>query len=235
MLFPAPLIQGTLIQRYKRFLADIILTDGRIITASVPNTGSMRGLTEPGSPVWLSYSTDPKRKYAHRLEIVETDNVLVGVNTSLPNHIAEEAICAGLIPELHNFATLKREQKYGHNSRIDLLLLGQQHEHTYVEVKNVHFKRREGLAEFPDSVTTRGAKHLEELGDMADAGHRAAMVFVIQRDDCDRFSICSDLDPTYARAFTRALQRGVEAYALRCHITPLSITAYQLVPITDYK
>lgn len=231
MLFPAPLIRGTLLQRYKRFLVDIRLDTGELITASVPNTGSMRGLTTPGSPAWLSISDSTKRKYAHTLQIVHADNTLVGINTGLPNKIAEEAILNGMIPELSDFTSLKREQKYGQNSRIDLLLLGETGSKTYVEVKNVHFKRTGTLAEFPDSVTARGAKHLAELSDMVKAGHRGVMVFVIQRDDCDALSICGDLDPVYAAAFTQARQDGVEAYAIRCHISPEAIIADQTVPV----
>lgn len=231
MFFPSPLIRGTLLQRYKRFLADIRLDSGELITASVPNTGSMRGLTTPGSEAWLSTSDSPKRKYVHTLQIVHADNTLVGINTGLPNKIAEEALLAGLIPELSGFASLKREQKYGKNSRIDLLLLGESGQQTYVEVKNVHFKRTDRLAEFPDSVTARGAKHLAELSDMVKAGHRGVMVFVIQRNDCDSLSICGDLDPVYGAAFAQAQKHGVEAYAIRCHISPETIIADQTVPV----
>ncbi|MBC2885804.1 DNA/RNA nuclease SfsA [Ochrobactrum sp. CM-21-5] len=231
MLFPTPLISGRLERRYKRFLADVTLDDGRFITASVPNTGSMLGLTTPGSRVWLSVSDAPHRKYAHTLQIVEADGTLVGVNTGLPNKIAEEAILAGLIPDLAGYASLRREQKYGRNSRIDLLLDAGDRPRAYVEVKNVHFTRTSGLAEFPDTVTARGTKHLGELTDIVAAGHRGVMLFIIQRSDCSRFSISGDLDPTYARTFERALASGVEAWAVRCHITEKSIDATALVPI----
>ncbi|MGH6762942.1 MAG: DNA/RNA nuclease SfsA [Phyllobacterium sp.] len=231
MRFSLPIVSGRLERRYKRFLADIVLDDGRFITASVPNTGSMLGLTAPGSRVWLTVSEDPKRKYPHALQIVEADNTLVGVNTGLPNRIAEEAIRNGLLPPLAGFAETRREQKYGRNSRIDLLLTGPQRPATYVEVKNVHFMRQTGLAEFPDTVTSRGAKHLDELGDMVEAGHRGVMLYVIQRNDCDHFRICDDLDSFYAASFARALNRGVEAYAIRCHISPEGIEAEATVPI----
>ena len=231
MIFQTPLVTGRLERRYKRFLADVTLDDGRFITASVPNTGSMLGLTAPGSRVWLSVSDAPHRKYAHTLQIVEADGTLVGVNTSLPNRIAEEAILNGLIPDLSGYASLRREQKYGHNSRIDLLLDDGPRQRAYVEVKNVHFIRTPGLAEFPDTVTARGAKHLNELVDVVAAGHRGVMLFIIQRSDCSRFSISGDLDPTYARAFERARTYGVEAWAVRCHITDKSIDATELVPI----
>ncbi|KXF77196.1 XRE family transcriptional regulator [Paramesorhizobium deserti] len=233
MQFILPMVSGRLERRYKRFLADVTLDDGRFITASVPNTGSMLGLNAPGSRVWLSVSDGQKRKYAHALQIVEADGTLVGINTGLPNRIAEEAILAGMLPSLSGYADLKREQRYGRNSRIDILLSDDARPMSYVEVKNVHFMREPGLAEFPDTVTARGAKHLDELGDMVEAGHRGVMLFVIQRNDCSSFRLCQDLDPTYVRAFDRARQRGVEAYAIRCHITPEGIAADCVVPIDE--
>ncbi|PYE89556.1 DNA/RNA nuclease SfsA [Phyllobacterium leguminum] len=237
MQFTLPMVSGRLERRYKRFLADVTLDDGRFITASVPNTGSMLGLSAPGSRVWLSVSDGLKRKYAHTLQIVEADGTLVGINTGLPNRLAEEAILSGLLPSLAGFANLKREQKYGKNSRIDILLTDPARPVTYVEVKNVHFMRTPGLAEFPDTVTARGAKHLDELGDMVEAGHRGVMLFVIQRNDCASFRVCRDLDPVYVKAFERAHTRGVEAYAIRCQITPEGILADSAVPIdgTDMK
>ena len=223
MNFPRPLVPATLLQRYKRFLFDADLADGTRITGSCPNTGSMRGLTTPGSPIWLSEHESPTRKYRHMLEIVEADGTLVGINTGLPNRLAEEAISAGLVSDLHTYETLRREQRYGRNSRIDILLSDPVKGLAYVEVKNVHFSRAEALAEFPDSPTARGAKHLDELGDMVEAGHRAIMLYLVQRSDCDVLRICRDLDPVYARAFERAAQRGVEAYAIKCTVSPVEI------------
>ncbi len=225
MKFTGPLVPATLVQRYKRFLFDAILTDGTAITGSCPNTGSMRGLTTPGSRIWLSEHDSTTRKYRHMLEIVEADGTLVGINTGLPNRIAEEAISAGQVSNLDSYDTLRREQRYGRNSRIDILLSDAEKGLAYVEVKNVHFSRLSGLAEFPDSPTERGAKHLEELGDMVAAGHRAIMLYLVQRDDCSRFRICRELDPVYARAFERASSRGVEAYAVKCQVSPLQIVA----------
>lgn len=233
MLFTPPLISGRLERRYKRFLADVTLDDGRFITASVPNTGSMLGLNAPGSRVWLSASDAPHRKYVHTLQIVEADGTLVGINTSLPNKIAEEAIRQGMIPSLAGYESLKREQKYGQNSRIDLLLSDGARPPAYVEVKNVHFTRAPNLAEFPDTVTARGAKHLDELVGMVEAGYRGVMLYVIQRNDCNRLRICGDLDPHYAQCFIRARNLGVEAWAIRCHISTQSIAAIDLVPIED--
>ncbi|MDX0514913.1 DNA/RNA nuclease SfsA [Sinorhizobium medicae] len=225
MKFTGPLVPATLVQRYKRFLFDAILTDGTAITGSCPNTGSMRGLTTPGSRIWLSEHDSTTRKYRHMLEIVEADGTLVGINTGLPNRIAEEAISAGQVSNLDSYDTLRREQRYGRNSRIDILLSDAEKGLAYVEVKNVHFSRLSGLVEFPDSPTERGAKHLEELGDMVAAGHRAIMLYLVQRDDCSRFRICRELDPVYARAFERASTRGVEAYAVKCQVSPLQIVA----------
>jgi sugar fermentation stimulation protein A len=233
--FDPPLIPATLVQRYKRFLFDAVLEDGTPITGSCPNTGSMRGLTTPGSRIWLSRHDSPTRKYRHAFELIEADGQMVGVNTGLPNRLAEEAIRAGLVPTLSGYRTILREQKYGRNSRIDFLLRDGELPDAYVEVKNVHFSRAPELAEFPDTVTMRGAKHLEELGDMADAGHRAVMIYLIQRQDCDRFAICADLDPFYATAFRRARERGVEAYAIRCRVSEKAISPLGLVTMEDLR
>ncbi|MBP1848471.1 sugar fermentation stimulation protein A [Rhizobium petrolearium] len=231
MRFNPPLVPATLLQRYKRFLFDAVAEDGRPFTGSCPNTGSMRGLTAPGSRIWVSLHDSPTRKYRHMFEMVEVDGETVGINTGLPNRLAEEAIRAGLIPSLASYGAILREQRYGRNSRIDFLLSGDGLPDAYVEVKNVHFMRETGLAEFPDTVTKRGAKHLEELGDMAEAGHRAVMIYLIQRHDCTRFSICADLDPLYALAFDRAKSRGVEAYAVRCRVSPEEIVPSGLIPV----
>ncbi|TWF49889.1 DNA/RNA nuclease SfsA [Neorhizobium alkalisoli] len=233
MHFDPPLVPATLVQRYKRFLFDAITEDGTPFTGFCPNTGSMRGLTTPGSKIWVSQHDSPTRKYRHMFEMIETDGELVGVNTGLPNRLTEEAIRAGLIASLAGYKTLLREQKYGRNSRIDFLLKDGDLPDAYVEVKNVHFSREPRLAEFPDTVTKRGAKHLEELGDMAETGHRAVMIYLIQRHDCERFRICADLDPAYGLAFDRAKARGVEAYALRCCVTPTEIAASDLVEIDE--
>ncbi|TDK38785.1 DNA/RNA nuclease SfsA [Rhizobium deserti] len=233
MRFDPPLVPATLLQRYKRFLFDAVLQDGSTITGSCPNTGSMRGLTAPGSKIWVSLHDSPTRKYRHMFEMVEVEGEVIGINTGLPNRLAEEAIRAGLFPNLSRYRTIRREQRYGRNSRIDFLLSGEGFPDAYVEVKNVHFSRVSGRAEFPDTVTKRGAKHLEELGDMAEGGHRAVMIYLIQRHDCERFSICRDLDPIYAQAFDRAKARGVETYALRCRVSAEEIAACGLVEMDE--
>ena len=233
MKFDPPLVPATLIRRYKRFLFDAELETGERITGSCPNTGSMRGLTTPGSRCYLTVHEGGSRKYRHALELVEADGTLVGINTARPNRLVQEAINDGLIGSLASYAERRTEQKYGINSRIDILLSDPNRGVAYVEVKNVHFRRNGRLAEFPDSVTTRGAKHLEELGDMVEAGHRAIMVYLIQRDDVDSLSLCRDLDPGYAAAFDRAMKRGVEACAIRCKITSEQIHAESMVPVEE--
>ncbi|MCJ8518297.1 sugar fermentation stimulation protein A [Pseudorhizobium tarimense] len=235
MRFDPPLVPATLVQRYKRFLFDAVLDDGTPITGSCPNTGSMRGLTRPGSRIWMSLHDSPTRKYRHMLEMVEADRTLVGINTGLPNRLAEEALLAGLVPSLDGYGTLRREQRYGTNSRIDILLTEPGRPDAYVEVKNVHFIRKAGLAEFPDTVTKRGTKHLEEMARMVTQGHRAIMLYIIQRSDCDAMSLCEDLDPTYVEGFRRAAKQGVEAYALRCRVAPQEIVATDLVAIDELR
>ncbi|WP_209873169.1 DNA/RNA nuclease SfsA [Azospirillum soli] len=239
MRFSTPLLQGRLIRRYKRFLADVDL-GGEVVTVHVPNSGSMLGLDAPGSAVWLSRSDNPKRKLAHTLELVEADGgpngkSLVGVNTSHPNGLVAAAIAAGTIPELAGYARLRREVKYGKNSRIDVLLEDDGRPPVYVEVKNVHLRRPDlddGLAaEFPDCVTARGAKHLDEMSDMVRQGARAVMVYLVQRTDCAYFRVASDIDPTYAAGLRRARESGVEAVCWSCAITPEAIELDRPLPL----
>lgn len=237
MQFPAPLLRGRLIKRYKRFLADVELDSGETITTTCPNTGSMMGLVSPGATVWLSESDSPTRKYRHTWEMVEHDlgkgPGLVGINTNHPNRLVAEAIAARRIAPLKNYADLRREVKYGRNSRIDILLEDDARGLCYVEIKNVHMMRRPGLAEFPDSVTARGAKHLAELADMVKQGHRAVMMFLIQRADATRITLARDIDPIYGEAFDRAIAVGVEVLAYRCKLSPDGIAVDKKVPVTD--
>ncbi len=229
------LLRGTLVQRYKRFLADVRLDDGRLVTAVCPNTGSMLGLNAPGSVVWLSQSSSPTRKYPLTWELVEVDlgagAGLVGINTGHPNKLVAEALAARRIRALAGYPTLRHEVKYGRNSRIDLLLECSRKGLCYVEVKNVHLSRRHGLAEFPDSVTARGVKHLGEMSDMVRQGHRAVMVFLIQRGEARRLALARDIDPGYGAAFDKARAAGVEAIALRCRVGIDEIAVDRPVPI----
>lgn len=219
MRFSAPLVPGRLVKRYKRFLADVILDDGTGVTAHCANSGSMLSLARPGGRVWLQKSDDPKRKLAWSWKLEEIDGALVCIDTGHPNAIVAEAIAAGTIPALAGWATLRREVKYGRNSRIDILLEDEARGRAYVEVKNVTLMREPGLAEFPDAVTSRGAKHLDELADMVAEGHRAVMVYLVDRPDCTRFALAADIDPTYAKGFTAARARGVEVMAWATKVT----------------
>jgi len=235
MKFNAPLIRGRLVKRYKRFLADVVLDSGETITATCSNTGSMLGLAQPGATVWLSTSDNPERKYPYTWELVEADlgagPCLAGINTAHPNRIVAEAITEGRIAPLKGYASLRREVKYGANSRIDILLEDPAKGLCYVEIKNVHLSRKHGLAEFPDSVTERGAKHLAELGAMVGEGHRAVMVFLIQRPDARSFALARDIDPAYGTAFDKAKSLGVEMLAYRCQLTPEAINLDRSVKV----
>ena len=230
MIFSPPLTQTRLVKRYKRFLADVELESGEIITVHCANPGSMLGLTEPGIRAWISDSRNPKRKLRYSLEMVEVDGTMVGINTGHPNKLAVEAIKQNIIPELSGYDTLRTEVKYGENSRIDILLQSDGKPDTFVEVKNVHFVRTPGLHEFPDSVTARGAKHLDEMAREVAKGNRAAMLYVIQRNDGNIMRLAADLDPNYVGAFNRARKAGVEAFAISCNVSPNGIDAIN--PVT---
>ncbi len=221
MDFPAPLIEGTLVNRYKRFFADVRLPSGEVVTAHCANPGSMLSVRDDGARVWISPVDNPARKLRYTWEIVEAFGAMVGINTGYPNAIVAEAIAAGRIPELTGYPVLKREQKYGQNSRIDILLEAPGRPPCYVEVKNVTMCRAAGgPAEFPDSVTSRGAKHLAELTAMVEAGNRAVMFYLVQRADCRRFTIAGDIDPAYAKALKLAMKSGVEALCYHARVTP---------------
>ena len=217
MNFAEPLIPATLIRRYKRFLSDARLEDGREITAHVANPGAMMDLTEPGTKIWLEPNDDPKRKlkFAWRLNETET-GALIGVDTSMPNRIVKEALLARAIPELSDYEAMRPEVKYGENSRIDFLLTDPEKPDLYVQVKNVSTSRPPHLSEFPDCVTARGAKHLYELAEVARSGKRAMMFYLVQRTDCHEVGIAGDLDPAYGEAFEVAKAAGVEVLAYDC-------------------
>ncbi len=222
MLFPEPLIKGTLIKRYKRFMADVQLEDGSVVTAHCPNSGSMKTCNEPGWQVLLSESDNPKRKLKYTWEQVHNGTCWIGVNTILANKLAVEAIQKGWIPELNGYDKLETERKYGQNSRIDILLSSDE-EKCYVEVKNVTLVEEDGFYKFPDSVTTRGLKHLYELREMVAQGNRAVMLFAIQRSDGSLFKAAEMIDPKYASALKEVHRQGVEILVYRAEINPKGI------------
>ena len=228
MRFDPPLVPARLLRRYKRFLADVVL-DGREVTVHCPNPGAMLGLATPDSEVWLAPT---RTKLPYRWVLTRVATGLVGIDTNLPNRLVRDAILAGAIPELSGYATLAAEVRYSTNSRIDLLLSDPGRPPAYVEVKNVHLKRG-SAAEFPDWVTTRGAKHLGDLAAEVARGHRAVMVYLVQRDDCSHFTLAKDLDPGYARAFAQARAAGVEALCYATHVTSDGIEVAGPLPVSE--
>ena len=234
MRFQTPLIPATLIRRYKRFLADVRLEDGREVVAHCPNPGSMMGLKEEGLKVWLEPNDDPKKKLDYGWRLVELpDGHFVGVDTAVPNRAVRAALEAGAVSQLASYKTVRPEVKYGAASRIDFLLTQADLPDAYVEVKSVTLMRQQGLAEFPDSVTKRGAKHLTELSNMAAQGHRAVMLYLVQRTDCGRFTLAADIDPTYAQAFKTARAAGVEVICIGTKITPSGVWLTQTLEVSD--
>lgn len=233
MRFQTPLVPATLIRRYKRFLADCLLEDGREVTAHVANPGSMLGLKDEGLRIWLEPNDDPKKKLKWAWRLVEhTDGHFTGVDTGVPNRVLKAALMAGEVAGLDGYDLVRPEVKYGENSRIDFLLTGADRPDCYVEVKSVTLSRTPGLAEFPDSVTARGTKHLGELAAMAALGHRAVMLYLVQRSDCTQVTLAADIDPAYAAAFARARDAGVEVLALGCGISPEGIMLGAPLPFT---
>jgi len=209
--FVPDLTKAVLIKRYKRFMADVIMPDGAALTVHVANPGGMQGLADEGSTVWLEDSQNPKRKLRWSWQLATTaGGTNVVVNTGFANTLVEQAIRDGKVPELAGYDTIRREVKYGENSRIDILLEGAGKPPCYVEVKSVTLSRTDGLAEFPDAKTTRGAKHLVELANEAEKGHRAVMFYAVMRDDCTRFCIAADIDPAYDKGLKEAVSAGVE-------------------------
>jgi sugar fermentation stimulation protein A len=206
------LIPGTLLKRYKRFLADVKLETGEIVTAHCPNTGSMRGCCEPGRTVYLSLHDNPKRKYKYTWELIAMPTSLVGVNTLVPNRLVLKSINQKRIPELSQYGTVQREVKIGEHSRIDLMLTGKSGERCYVEIKNCTLVTG-GVARFPDAVTSRGLKHIIELENLIAAGHRCVMFYFIQRMDAQVFQPADRIDPQYSRGLRRAAKKGIEVVA----------------------
>ena len=231
MRFPSPLVPARLIRRYKRFLADVVLDGGQEVTAHCPNPGAMLGLQDPGARVWLM-PAGPGKKLAWSWKLVELPGGhLAGIDTAVPNRVVKEALGAGLVPALAGYDDIRPEVAYGRESRVDFLCRGPGLPDAYVEVKNVHLRRDGDWAEFPDCVTTRGARHLAELADMVAAGHRAVMLYLVQRTDCARLRLAADLDPAYAAAFDAARAAGVEAVAHGTRITPRGVDFGDALPV----
>lgn len=226
--FPEPLRFATFLGRRQRFLADMLLEDGTPTVAHCPNTGSMRGCLYPGRRALLWDSRNPARKLRYTWKAVDGDGTWIGVDTAVPNRLAEAFIRAGRVPALADFPEVSRERPLGAHSRVDLLLSGRGL--CYVEVKNVTLVEG-GAARFPDAVTARGLRHLEELAAAVRAGHRAAMVYVVQRGDGRSFEPAADIDPDYAAGLARAVAAGVEVYALGARVSPEGVEGTGLLPV----
>ncbi|MCA9001389.1 MAG: DNA/RNA nuclease SfsA [Planctomycetes bacterium] len=230
MQIEQPTVQGRLIKRYKRFLADVEMEDGSVLTAHCPNTGSLKGCLEAGSMVVLRDSQNPARKLQYTLQTIQVNGTWVNVDTGLPEALAFEAIQAGLIQPLTGYASARREVKYGKNSRIDVLLEDPEKGRCYVEVKNTTLVDG-SRALFPDAVTERGRKHLYELASMVEEGHRAAMLFVVSRDDVKSFSPAEEIDPAYTESLREVAARGVEVLAYSTRVEPDSFQIHKALKI----
>ena len=229
MKFDPPLTQARLERRYKRFFADVCLADNTVVTVHCPNPGSMMGLAQPGWRVWLSRHSNPKRKLPWSWEVVETDTgVLVGVHTSRANDLVHEALLERNIRELSGFRNIEREVRVSEKSRVDFLLTEPK---TYVEVKSVTLSRSSGLAEFPDAKTMRGVRHLKELSNLVAQGHRAVMLYVVQREDCEIFAFAEDIDPAYSNAMKEGVRAGVEILCYKCAISTTGIRVLRKIPV----
>lgn len=223
------MVPGKLIRRYKRFLADMLLKDGRSVTAHCPNSGRMTACCEPGMPVYLSRNNHPGRKLKYTWELISMPTSLVGVNTQLPNRLVSESIHRGLIQELSGYASLQREVAVGGRSRMDILLSDPKNGRCYVEVKNCTLVE-DGVAVFPDAVTARGLKHLVEMRRLVTEGARCVMFYLIQRMDADLFMPADAVDPDYGREFRRAAREGVEILVFDVDITLQGIRLNRKIP-----
>lgn len=228
-----PILEGVLVKRYKRFLADVLLPDGTEITVHCPNSGSMRGCAQPGYRVIISDSQNPKRKLRYTLEWVHNGECWIGINTHRSNDLVEEAIRLGIIEDLKGYDGLQREVKYGieNKSRIDILLTDANGLKCFVEVKNVSLISNHSSYQFPDAVTDRGLKHIHELATMIKEGHRAVMFFVINRSDANFFEPAWEIDPKYSQALVKAVDSGLEVMAYQVHIEPPSASLVKLIDI----
>ncbi|MCC2617158.1 DNA/RNA nuclease SfsA [Aestuariibacter halophilus] len=232
MKLPADLLHGHLLQRYKRFLADVQLDDGTTVTAHCPNTGAMTGCAEPGFDAWLSHHDDPKRKLKYTWELARNHaGHYIGINTHRANKVVAEALSNGTITALAAYNNVRSEVRYGEqNSRIDFLLQAADLPDCYLEVKSVTLLADDGLGYFPDAKSARGVKHLHELASMVQQGHRAVLLFCVQHSGIHRVSDAAHIDPQYSQALDFALKNGVEVMAWGCHIDSQNITLNQQLP-----
>lgn len=232
MLLPTSLQRGILVKRYKRFLADIKLKTGEIVQAHCPNSGSMKGLCNPGINVWLNYVDNPKRKLKYTWELVEIKDTLVGINTNRPNALVKEAIEKHALLPFKDYKGVKPEIQCGPGTRLDFLLSNSSagEKDMYLEVKNVTLKQG-NQALFPDAVTTRGTKHLNTLMELLDRGYRAALIYIVQREDVESFAGAKDIDRVYCQTLKKAIERGVEVYCYTCHMSTSEITIGKKLPI----
>ncbi len=234
LTFSSPLIEGKLIKRYKRFFADVELANGDVVTAHCPNTGSMKSCGQPGDTVFVLHAPSPTRKLAYTWELTKTSRGFVGVNTARPNHVVAKAIENGKIAELLAYPDLKQEVKYGVNSRIDILLSCPDKGQCYVEVKNTTLLEGD-LVLFPDSVSARGLKHLQELSLMVKEGHRAVMFYLVNRAEGSYFTPASQIDPAYSKGLSEALKAGVEILAYRATHSLSGISIGEALPLKEWN
>ena len=231
MQFQTPLVPARLLRRYKRFLADVLLEDGQQVTAHCPNPGSMMGVCQPGTRVFVEPNSDPRKKLKYAWRLVDHENGhMTGIDTGAANKIVKEALEARKIALFETYQTLRAEVKYGTQSRVDFLLTEPGQKDIYLEVKSVTLMRKKGVAEFPDSVTARGLKHLQELAHVAEMGHRGVILFLIQRSDSHVCDIARDIDPAYAKGLVDALARGVEILCMDCQLSEDGIDIDKPVP-----
>ena len=229
MNFNNKLISGLLIKRYKRFFVDVKLNN-KIVTAHCPNTGSMSGLLKNGNRVWLSKSDNPNRKLKYTLEIIEVNNSKVGINTHSTNKIVLQALQNNFFKEFNNIVEIRPETKFGSNTRFDFLIINNNTK-IFIEVKNVTLSRKKKVAEFPDAITTRGLKHINELIKASKKGYEIFIIFIIQRDDCNLFSIAEDIDTSYAEAIRAAFKKKLKIICYDCKFSVKGIKLNKKIKI----
>lgn len=231
MIWPGPVVEAEFLRRYKRFLADFRLTDGTIVTAHCANTGSMKTCFEEGAPAWLTYHDDPRRKLAYSWQAIRMPDGWVGINTALANALVDEALQKDLIAECRGYLQRMREKPYDKGSRVDFLLRGKGLPDCYIEVKNVTLLLSPGVAGFPDAVTQRGTRHLEALTAMAAQGHRAVLLYCVQRMSVNRVQPAEAFDPQYARTLKAAVAQGLEVLAYRADLSQQGLTLAEAIPV----